>query len=492
MARSDLRHTSSPAWRRRLAAVVLVLAMVAATVVVWPDWWRDRWDGWFGEQPPAGPAAIPPPPGLELPRLARPAPVAAPVDPDTAGALSRARVRRALAPYLDDPDLGRHVVAAVAPLGEGAPVLTRGDTVVPASTTKLVTATAALLALGPDHVFETRVVRAGRNGVVLVGGGDPFLAAAPTPRGEPAAYPPRADVATLARETARALRGDGVRRVRVGYDDTLFTGPTASPEWEPGYVPDGVVSPITALWLDEGRDPSGYGRVADPSAAAAERFAAALADAGIRVTGAPGPASARAGGAELAVVESAPLWQIVEQVILVSDNEASEVLAHHVGLAEAGEGSFAAGRTAIEQVLTRAGVDFAGSLLHDGSGLSRGNRIHWRLLVDVLRLAASDEHPELRSVLTGLPVAAFTGSLSERFADGPAAGRGRVRAKTGTLSGVSSLAGIATDLDGVPMVFVLAADKVRLEDTLDARDALDAAAAALGACSCAAPGGARS
>ena len=59
-----------------------------------------------------------------------------------------------------------------------------------------------------------------------------------------------------------------------------------------------------------------------------------------------------------------------------------------------------------------------------------------------------------------------------------------MRAKTGTLSGVSSLAGVATGLDGVPMVFVLGADKIKLEDTLDARDALDAAAAALGACRC--------
>ena len=46
-----------------------------------------------------------------------------------------------------------------------------------------------------------------------------------------------------------------------------------------------------------------------------------------------------------------------------------------------------------------------------------------------------------------------------------------MRAKTGTLTGVTALAGIATDVDGDPLVFALMADRVRLMDTLDARDA---------------------
>ncbi len=86
--------------------------------------------------------------------------------------------------------------------------------------------------------------------------------------------------------------------------------------------------------------------------------------------------------------------------------------------------------------------------------------------------------------MTGLPVAGFTGSLAYRFDKGPDAGRGRVRAKTGTLSGVHGLAGVTTDLDGNVLMFVLLADRVRLEDTLDARSTLDQMAAALGACHC--------
>jgi hypothetical protein len=83
-----------------------------------------------------------------------------------------------------------------------------------------------------------------------------------------------------------------------------------------------------------------------------------------------------------------------------------------------------------------------------------------------------------------LPDAGFTGSLEYRFADTTPAARGHVRAKTGTLRGTSSLAGIATDLDGTSVAFVLMADRVRFLKTFAAEGALDAAAAALGACHC--------
>jgi D-alanyl-D-alanine carboxypeptidase/D-alanyl-D-alanine-endopeptidase (penicillin-binding protein 4) len=188
----------------------------------------------------------------------------------------------------------------------------------------------------------------------------------------------------------------------------------------------------------------------------------------------------------LARASSAPLAQIVEQVLSVSDNEGAEVLARHVGLAVSGNGSSAAGTDAVLGTLQDLGVRTGNAQVYDGSGLSRKNRIDPDTLVDVLRVASSEDHPDLRSIVTGLPVAGFTGSLALRFSDAPAAGRGRVRAKTGTLTGVSALAGVATDLDGVPMVFALVADRVRLLDTLDAREALDDLAAALGACHCAA------
>ena len=480
MVRGDRRHGTGAFGR--WFPVVLVLAILAGAVAAYRFDLGHRWLGTGEPDPDTEPAAVAPPAGLDLPELGRPAPVADPLP--QAGALSPRKVRGAVDRYLRDRDLGRSVHAVVAGLGGGPPVLSDGAApAMPASTTKLLTATAALDVLGPDHVFETTVVRGGAGRIVLVGGGDPFLERRPASADT---WPHRADVVSLARRTATALRQQGDRRVRVGYDDSLFTGPAENPYWRKDYVRDGVVSPITALWVDEGRDASGFGRVADPSAEAASEFAAALEKAGIKVMGRPSPQRAGDNGRVLARATSAPLAQVVEQVLEVSDNEAAEVLTRHVGLQVAGEGSSAAGTDAIVSTLRRLGVRTANAKVYDGSGLSRKNRIDPDTLVDVLRVAASAQHPDLRSTVTGLPVAGFTGSLAFRFADTPGAGRGRVRAKTGTLTGVSALAGVATDLDGVPMVFALVADRVKLLDTLDAREALDDLAAALGACHCAA------
>lgn len=479
MGRRDARHGSDRALR--WVSVALVLAVLVAAAATYRFDLGDRWFGLGRPDPATDPAAVPPPEGLTLPPLAPPAAVARSVAA-TDGTLDPARVRRALASGLDDPDLGRHLLVSVTDLDDPTPVFERGaGAATPASTTKLITAAAALATLGPDHTFTTKVVKDGRNRIVLVGGGDPHLASRPV---DPGIYPHRADVATLARATARALRQQKTRRIRLGYDATLFSGPPLDPHWPADYGTDGVVAPITALWVDEGRSESGFGRVADPPATAAAVFAAALRRAGIAVVGDPRPRRAKPDAVALAGVTSAPLSQIVEQVLVVSDNEAAEVLGHHVGLATGGRGSFADGAAGVAAVLGRLGVPFPAAQVYDGSGLSRRDRLAPATLTAVLRLAASDDHPELRPVLTGLPVAGFTGSLAARFDDGPPQGRGRVRAKTGTLTGVSSLAGVATDLDGNPMAFALMADRIALLDTLDARDALDEMAAALGACHC--------
>jgi D-alanyl-D-alanine carboxypeptidase/D-alanyl-D-alanine-endopeptidase (penicillin-binding protein 4) len=224
--------------------------------------------------------------------------------------------------------------------------------------------------------------------------------------------------------------------------------------------------------------------VSDPAAAAAEVFARALATAGIRVVGQPAPAPAEAGAPTLAEVDSAPLGLAVERMLQVSDNEAAEVLARHVGLAAGGRGSFDGGVRGIEETLRALGVPLAGASLHDGSGLSRSDRLTAPTLLAVLRLAADPGRPELRQVLSGLPVAGFSGSLTYRFTDGPPAGLGMVRAKTGTLTGVSGLAGVVTDRDGSTMVFVMVADRVRKVNTLDARVDMDNMAAALAGCRC--------
>lgn len=486
MRRSDLTHARGEGgWLGRALAALLVVALVAGGVVAWRldllDALRDSSDD---TGTPAGPAAVPPPPGLELPALTDPPPV------DTAlqspGLIDDALVRAAVAPHLADPVLGGHVVGMVADLSAGGPVVDLGGgAAIPASTTKLLTTTAALSVLGPETRFATRVLTVGKGRLVLVGGGDPFLASEPLPT----AYPARADVVTLAQQTAAALAEQGRSKVRLGYDDSLFSEPSFNPRWPASYLPENVVSRVTSLWVDEGHASPGSGiRATDPSLAAAQAFAAALTEAGIRVVGDPtrGVAS---GGTELTRVESAPLREIAARVLEVSDNEAAEVLSHQVGLAVAGTATFADGAAAVTQTLAGLGVPMDGVSIHDGSGLSRENLITPAALVGVLRVVLDPAHPELDAVATGLPVAGFTGSLTNRFDAPYPLSRGLVRAKTGTLTAVSSLAGIAVDQDGHQMLFALMADRIKKPDETKAQNALDAAAGALGSCRCGIPTG---
>lgn len=463
-----------PRRRRRVVAWVsgvLVVVLAGATATAYETGWLAAWLG--QDQAPAA-AGVP---GYTPPAVPTPAPVARAVAPH---AVDAAAVRRALAGPLGNPHL-YDLRAVVAPLS-GSPVLDHGTgPSMPASTLKLLTTTAALETLGPSHTFATRVVAGPRHGIVLVGGGDPFLEGR-----QPTSGPERRDASlqTLAHLTAQALRSQGSRGSRpvsLTYDASLFTGPRVNPHWPGSYLP-GVVSPITSLWADEGHDPSGSGRVADPPAAAAALFAAYLRKDGVHVAPVVREQAARPGARELARVTSQPLADIVERVLQLSDNEGAEVLAHQVGLAVSGQGSYAGGVAGVTHTLKRLGVDLHRATIQDGSGLSREDRVDAETLVQVLQLAASPQHPELRSVVSGLPVAAYDGSLGERFVDTP--GRGLVRAKTGTLRGTSALAGLTTDARGRVLVFAFVSNHVADADTLEARAALDTLASALATCRC--------
>ncbi|MDQ6935682.1 MAG: D-alanyl-D-alanine carboxypeptidase/D-alanyl-D-alanine-endopeptidase, partial [Actinomycetota bacterium] len=410
---------------------------------------------------------------------------AGPVASAAGGPLSAAKVAAAVSPYVHGGALGTHVGVLVGGLSSGGVVVYRlgHGAFRPASVMKLLTTTAALAALGPEARFSTTVRRVGSSRtIVLVGGGDPLLASSAAKARR--LYPRRADMATLAEATVRRLNALGINQVRLSYDDSLFTGPKVNPRWPATYVSEGVVPPIDALWVDEGQAPGKPGYAADPAGRAAKVFAAALARDGVVVQGRIGRRVSGAGDTLLARVQSPRLGDIVHLVLGFSDNNAAEVIGHQLGIAERVGGSFAGGVRAVRTVLRRLGVPTGMDRIYDASGLSRDNRLTPRTLVDVLRAAASPAHPSLRDVITGLPVAGFSGSLKFRFDTGLTAGRGRVRAKTGTLTGVSALAGIATDVQGDPMAFAVMADQVPATETLNARAALDRLTAALGGCRC--------
>ena len=456
----------------------LALVLLAGSAL-WGLGWVDHWRGHDRV------AAAPAPRALSV-RLPSPPPAPAIATPGK-GTLRPARIKRILAVHAKGA-LGRHVVAAVAGL-TGPLVASRGGgSAVPASTNKLLTAAAVLALDGPEKRFTTRTVLtdgAGADTVTLIGGGDPLLASTPAAA---SAYPHVADLATLAKQTASALRDHGVSAVRLRYDTSLFTGPDVAPTWPHSYLAEGVVAPITALWADEGRtvdDNEATGRVADPAKAAATTFAQAMGAAGVRVKGAVSEQTAPTGAADLAHVDSPPLREIVDHVLEVSDNEGAEVLAHQAGLASGHGASFEGGAAAVRATLATLGVDTTGLVLTDGSGLSRANRISPATLVGVLQQAAAQ--PRLAAIVGGVPVAGFSGSLDDRFddADGrTGAGRGLVRAKTGTLTGVDALAGYTQDATGAPVVFAIMADRVAVTDTLQARHELDALATGLTTCRC--------
>ena len=194
---------------------------------------------------------------------------------------------------------------AVVDVGTGKALFRHqaGAARIPASIIKLLTSAAVLSTLGPEHRFTTSVVQPeGKNQIILVGGGDPYLATKPRRR----TYPARASVADLAKKTAAALEKSKTSSVSLGYDACLFTGPAWNPAWPSGYGDQ--VTPISALWVDEGRVAGGSPgpRSSDPAGQAAKAFAAALRKQGIRVTGVrPAKAPARGGRDRRGLVDAA-------------------------------------------------------------------------------------------------------------------------------------------------------------------------------------------
>ena len=404
---------------------------------------------------------------------------------------------RALTGLLSSPALGSGVAAVVAD-ASGNIVYSRdaSEMTTPASTEKVATAIAALDVLGPGARFRTRVVSGPGNSIVLVGGGDPTLTAGPAPSSD---YPQPATLKDLAAQTASALRAQHRRAVQIGYDISLYTGPGMAPGWPGSYVTSGDVTQITSLEVDQGRltaggapedadDPVNFRpRSADPVAMAVSAFEGFLTGDGIRVEATPSARTAPAGAAVLGSVTSPALSAMVEWMMLESNNVIAEDLARHIAIAMGEPASFAGAAAAETAVLRRLGAG-TGVQLVDGSGLSPADEIAPDALVRLLSAAASPQHAALRPVITGMPVAGFSGTLSEGQSVFGAIGgeaRGVVRAKTGNLTTVAALAGFAYDGDGRLLEFVFNAAHIPKAAALQtAASTINDAAAAVASCGC--------
>ncbi|SKC39819.1 D-alanyl-D-alanine carboxypeptidase/D-alanyl-D-alanine endopeptidase [Krasilnikoviella flava] len=466
-------------WRASVGATVTTVVVLFGGYLV-----ADAYDvvpGMLTTAPPPAPAApFPTAPGA----TAGPTPERSLPDlPSDAPEPAASAVGKLVTGLAKDDRLGKRVGALVV---DGATGETLGSAapdrpMVPASTQKLFTAVAALAGPGGDTTLPTTAVLDGDAHVVLVGGGDMMLAAG---GGDPDAVNGRAGLGDLADQVAGQVGLTGAT-VTLSVDDTLFAGPAVPADVPAADVKDGYTAPVAALAVDVARttDEEYAPREKDPAMAAARTFAKALEERGVTVRGEVSRATAPSSAREVARVESAPLRDVVGDLLRRSDNTITEVVGRIVaidaGLPGTGEDAIRAVTAQVEDL----GVDMDGATLVDLSGLGRGSKATPRQLGDLLTLAVDPDHPELRDVADGLAVAGLNGTLHDRYPK-PNPGRGYVNGKTGSLPKVTGLAGTVVTADDRLLVFVTIADKVPDGGGYGARVIFDNFAGRLADCGC--------
>jgi D-alanyl-D-alanine carboxypeptidase/D-alanyl-D-alanine-endopeptidase (penicillin-binding protein 4) len=461
--------------RRRLAALTgavaaaIVIAIVATVAIMRASS--------YTASPPVAPA----------PKIDAPGPVLAGFA-TSAEMPTAAGLTAALAGPLADKRLGSHVSVAVRDVATGQLLYNHGATspTTPASSMKLATATALLALRGPNYRITTRVVAGTTPGeVVLVGGGDPTLAAGPK-----STYPEAGRLDVLADEVKRAL--GSVKPTRVIIDTTLFSGPASGPGWKQTDVNSTYVHPIYALTTDGGRtNPTKTGnsdRYPNSALAAGQIFAKQLGLPATAVANGRAPkittaTTPTAPGALLASVQSAPLVRILDTMLTDSDNILAEFMARQVAIAAHRPASFAGAAAAVTAELAKLGLPTGGTHIVDGSGVSHQDRLTPALLTALLSYDAQPTHSAFHAVYSGLPIAGWSGTLAGRFTTATTrSAAGLLRAKTGTLDGVSALVGTVVDVSGRSLAFAVMVDKVPIG--LNAPAAEDAIGAALYRCGC--------
>ncbi|MFE7274206.1 D-alanyl-D-alanine carboxypeptidase/D-alanyl-D-alanine-endopeptidase [Streptomyces sp. NPDC057623] len=334
----------------------------------------------------------------------------------------------------------------------------------PASNTKLATSTAALTVLGPDHRLTTKVVY-GDGTLTLVGGGDRTLTTD--------------DLAALAKDSVAGLKNAGLTSVKVRVDDSLFPEPTLAKGWNTGYYPDSI-APVRALVVDSHN-------VEDTSLDAGGVFAKLLTERGVTVDGEVTRAAAGQKDVPVATHTSDKLSKIVKQMLKVSDNDIAESLLRLTALGAGRSATFEDGTAVVRDILTKYGVSLDDFEMYDGSGLSRATRIPARTIADILDVADDSKNAQtLKYIVDGLPVSGEAGATL-----GPEFGRfdtpdsqcavGKVKAKTGTLTGAVALSGLTKAEDGSWRIFSFI-ENDSTANANDIKDALDGLAATANGC----------
>ena len=463
-----------------VAAVLAVLLLPLSQRVV-----PETFEAFLGEQ------EVVAAPALQQPQAALIAPgVVSELSSDTS-----APVPEVLAPLLDGelrlPDGGGTFTGVVIDVLTGETLYANGGdkAQAPASNIKLLTAAAVLGRLDPGARLATTVKSAGDGTLHLVGGGDVLLGSGLSEEG---AVIGRAGLQSLAEQAAASLDPQA-GPYRIAVDDSLFEGPALNPSWAQGDLDAGELAPVHPLavnsaWRDEDRQ--GGARDADPAMRAAAAFAAALvpaaAERGVEVLADPYRAGAPEQAEVVASVDSATVLELVEHMLVASDNYLAEALARLAAAAAGRPASYDGATAELAAAAAQFGVPGEGLVIGDAAGLSVDNAAAPAQFAALLHAAAASDRPALARMPSLLPVAGLSGTLADRFDEGGAAapgGAGVIRAKTGTLFAVTALSGYAVTAEGRLLAFSLMASGVEGR-TLDARDAVDRAAAVLAACGC--------
>ncbi len=436
---------------------------------------------------PSSTTATPTPEPTFGPRVAptsNPTPPLPALDPK-APVPTKKGLRASLARVLGNKHLGNSVGVTIRDARTGRHLLDLGanEPLTPASTTKLLTAAAVSTTLDLRSRFTTKVVQGSSpNRIVLVAGGDSML----NPRhGDPTRTEGYAGLDELAAQvksslahrraqaaptetTGRASGGktDGSKGkgpvIRLALDDSFASGPLHAPGWTQGMINLGYVGGVTMLGLAGQRAVEGHPAPSDPQMTTAWAFRAALERQGLTVSSDVQRTTARSSAKTLGAVQSAPIGDILALALDQSDNALTEQLARVAAVQDGVKPQFATVAAWVERTVKGLGVHTKGVHLVDSCGLSDGTKIPARVIGDVLTLATTGKEPDLKRVLSHLPVAGLSGTLHERFLDPDTrSADGIARAKTGSLPGVSSLGGTVVDRDGRLLVYVLLADNVR-------------------------------
>jgi D-alanyl-D-alanine carboxypeptidase/D-alanyl-D-alanine-endopeptidase (penicillin-binding protein 4) len=346
-------------------------------------------------------------------------------------------------------------------LGDGMCVTVRRDrdvildvagdvALIPASNMKVLVAAVALDVLGPDFRFRTELRSLEPTGsvvagdVYVTGGGDPVLVSAG--HVDPSRYP--AFNTTTIDALADQLVTIGITRID---GDVIGDGSRYDDEFRVASWGDDITNadagPYDALLVNDGLlDNGDYGFV--PAQSAANIVIDQIRARDIEVTGSSRHDVPPDGLdlTTLALIESAPLTEILVELLHTSDNNTAEMIIKEIGYQLSGQGTRLAGAAAIAGRLADWGVGTSRLVLEDGSGLSRLNQLTCDSLSFVLANA-----PVARQLWDLLPVAGRDGTLASQLVGTPA--EGELRAKTGTLTGVKALSGVLDGSDDRPVQF---------------------------------------